>query len=412
MNKSMNITIFGTNHSALTVASCLAEVGHKVMFVCLNENLFNDNIEVTLEKLYRKQKKNSSLTISKDIQAGLEFSDWLFFYFKSNEFALAQKLAKKAKDKIIVNASTFALGSSKKLVNSEKILNFPDFMVDGKYIESFVKPDRIVIGGNKKQAQELAQILKPLNQNDKIIFMSIESAELTKLATNAMLATRVSFINEIAQISALSGADIAEVTQGLGSDKRIGFDYLNVGTGFGGVSLEVNVQDLLNSAEHFGCVTPLLNSILSSNKHQKEVLFRQLWQYFKMDLKDKTIVLWGVSYKKDSADITNAPSLSIIEVLLSQGANVVICDKLAGQLIKDKFPAVSLKQDYLSSLKNADALLILTEHKEFKEIEIVKMFATMKQSIIFDGRNLFSLDIIKEMKQMGFVYHSIGRALQ
>lgn len=402
----MNLTIIGTTFSALTVASCLSKIGHNIVFVCLNKEVLKlENQEESLKILFNKQTKTKALKITSEIEVGLKHSNWVFFYFKSNEFNFAEKIAKNKQDKIIVNGSTFALGSAKKLSN-KNILVFPDFMIEGKMITSFIKPDRIIIGGLEKLSQELAQILKPLNQNEKIIFMSIASAELTKLATNAMLATRVSFINEIAQISSLSGADITQVTQGLGSDKRIGFDYLNAGIGFGGFSLDIDVQGLLKSAKHFGCLTPTLESILISNKKQKEVLFRQLWQYFSMDLKDKKVCLWGLSYKVNSADITNAPSLGLIEVLLSQEAKVVVYDKLASCEIKNKYPAVEVKEDCLEALENCDALFILTEHEEFKQIDFAKMHSKMKQAIIFDGRNIYDP---KKMKKQGFEYMSIGR---
>ena len=402
----MNLTIIGTNFSALTVASCLSDIAHNVVFVCLNQEILNpENQEKNLRLLFNKQVKNNTLKVTMDIRIGLEHSDWLFFYFKSNEFNLIEKIVKHTQDKIIVNGSTFPLGSAKKIANKQ-ILVFPDFMIEGQLVRSFVKPDRIIIGGETKLSQKLAEILKPLNQNEKIIFMSIASAELTKLATNAMLATRVSFINEIAQISSLSGADITQVTQGLGSDKRIGFDYLNAGIGFGGFSLDIDVQGLLKSAKEFGCLTPILDSILISNKKQKEVLFRQLWQYFSMDLKDKKICLWGLSYKANSADITNAPSLGLIEVLLSQEAKIVVYDKLAASEIKNKYPTVEVKEDCLTALNDCDALLILTEHKEFKQVDFAKMHAQMKQAIIFDGRNIYDP---AEMQKQGFKYMSIGR---
>ncbi|SFV54778.1 UDP-glucose dehydrogenase [hydrothermal vent metagenome] len=401
-----NITIIGTTIDTLTAVGCLAEVGFKVKFVCLNTKLLkqikNGNlklVELEVQTIFEAQKNN--IQLSDNIDEGLKDSDFIFLYFRSDELSSVEKILDKKPKQIIVNSSVFALGENEKLAKkNDKFVVFPNFIIKGKSVKSFKDPDRIILGGNEKYTKKVAQLLTPFYCKNRLTLMSIASSDLIKLATNAMLANRVSFVNEIAQIATQIGADIKTVCQGLGADKRIGHDYLNVGTGFGGYSLDYDVQGLVHSSKNFGCSTPLLDSVLTSNNHQKEVLFRMLWRHFAMDLKGKKIALWGLSYKPNTSSTANAPSLKIIDVLLAQGVNVIAYDPLV-----KKNENIKIATSAIDVLNDVDALLILTEHKEFFKPNFSKMKDNMKQPIIFDGRNLYSKN---KMQDLGFTYYYIG----
>jgi len=430
----MRVTVYGHNTSALVSAACLADIGHNLLLVSLSDP-FNGSFEVSqlaepgLNKLLQQQMDSGRLQMSQSLEEGAAFGDIQYLVLGADEFDLATKVAKQIGadmdgDVVLVNRTTFPLGASDKLHKiveagleereSASVCDLvvePDFMTEGRMIQNFRRPDRILLGSDSAEGIEIMRDLyAPYNRNrDVVMTMSPRSAELTKFASNAMLATRISFMNEMADVAEDVGADIEEVRQGMGSDQRIGYDYLYPGTGFGGPNFAKDVATLAATIREAGSAGQLLDAVLEINEQQKEVLFRKAWRHFGMDLKGKRFAVWGIAYKPGSCDVRNAPGIQLVETLLGQGASVHIYDPEAMDSARKYFgelDAVTYGDGRDTVLDGVDGLMVMTEWKAFWSPDFNQLINKMKTPVVFDGRNLYSPE---KMRSMGITYYGVGR---
>jgi UDPglucose 6-dehydrogenase len=332
---------------------------------------------------------------------------------------VAKELGKIITDyKVIVDKSTVPVGTAAKVTEAISkyakvdfdVVSNPEFLREGFAVEDFLKPDRVVIGTSSERAQKvMEELYKPfVRQGNPIFFMDEKSAELTKYAANSFLATKISFMNEIANICELLDADVDKVRIGIGSDSRIGKRFLFPGIGYGGSCFPKDVQALIKSSNKVGYDFKILNAVEEVNATQKTIIIPKIKNYFAGDLKDKKIALWGLSFKPDTDDIREAPAKYIIDQLLETGANVAAFDPEAMANIKEIYgDKISFGSNAYDVLENADALLIATEWSVFRNPDFNKIKTLLKDNVIFDGRNLYDLD---KMTSLGFRYYSIGRA--
>jgi len=313
---------------------------------------------------------------------------------------------------IVVVKSTVPVGTSdmvqKKLGRNYKVLSNPEFLKEGNAVEDFMKPDRVIIGGDDEKAIEVLKTLHLpyVRTGNPIIVMDRRSAEMTKYASNAMLAMRVSFMNEIANICEKLGADVESVRKGVGSDKRIGSRYLFPGTGYGGSCFPKDLQGLISMAESKGYKPLLIKAVEEVNKRQKEILIKKASAHFK-NLRGKRFCIWGLSFKPNTDDMREAPSITVINGLLKRGAVITAYDPVAMENAKKIFKnRISFGNDMYSAAEGADAIFLITEWQEFRLPDFKKLKKMMRSPVIFDGRNIYDP---KEMKKEGFIYYGIGR---
>lgn len=436
----MKITVFGTGYVGLVTGICLAEIGHDVVCVDINADKIamlcdgkSPIYERGLDELLVKNIAEKRIQFTLDTNFGIKHGDYLFIavgtpsaqdgsadlkYVYEVAKAIGQNLDHPA---TIVNKSTVPVGTGdevRRIINQELaarnlnldfgIVSNPEFLKQGDAVQDFMKSDRIIIGADSDNAfQTMDALYKPLNA--KVIFMNIRSAELSKYAANAFLATKISFINEIAQFAQKFGADIASIREGIGSDQRIGMHFLHAGCGYGGSCFPKDVSALIWMAREYGMETPLFNAVESINLRQKHLLFNQLNKYFKGDLAGKTIALWGLAFKPNTDDMRDAPSKVLLESLWRAGVKVQAYDPVA---MSEALKIYSYRGDFMlcenvqNTLENADALIIITEWDEFKQADFSLIKAKLKSPVIFDGRNLFEP---KNVASFGIDYHSIGR---
>jgi len=414
----MKINVFGTNISALVCAGCLAETGNQVVLVGHREN---DRSEPGLVKLLDTQIDTGRLTISNNYDVE---SDYQIISFDSGQCAEGKLIAKelaqgKNPNRCVIIRSNFTMGTVKEIEDLSQIdcvIN-PDFASDGQAILGFIRPDRIIIGSrNNESLKRFKRLFAPFNRTKNVMIeMSPESAELTKYATNAMLATRISLMNELALAAESLGADIEEVRQGIGSDNRIGFCYLYAGIGFGGTHFGedlTRIQKIINPSD---AREGLLEAVIRTNEQQKQALFRKVWQHFDCQLEDKTITLWGVSYKANSNSIEGAPSLELIKAFINQGSTIQIFDPMLDcnfmiwmreNLSLEQQKRVQTVTEMYDAAKNSDALCVVTEWQQFRSPDLEKLKTLMKTPMILDGRNLYDKEWIEENQ---FTYYGIGR---
>ncbi|GKT11823.1 MAG: UDPglucose 6-dehydrogenase [Thiomicrorhabdus sp.] len=414
----MKINVFGTNISALVCAGCLAETGNEVVLVGNREN---DRSEPGLVKLLDAQIDAGRLRISNvfDIE-----TDYQIVSFNSGQCAEAKavaiELAKGTKSsRCVIIRSNFTMGTVKEIEKLSKIdcVVNPDFASDGRAISGFMRPDRIIIGSRNADAlQRFKRLFSPFNRNQNVMIeMSPESAELTKYATNAMLATRISLMNELALAAESLGADIEEVRQGIGSDKRIGSSYLYAGIGFGGTHFGEDLERIQQIINPSDAKEGLLQAVRRINEQQKEVLFRKVWKHFDCQLEGKIITLWGISYKPNSNSIEGAPGLELIKAFLNQGARIQIFDPMLDinfmiwmreNLSLEQQSNIQISSEMYDVTQNSDALCVVTEWQPFWAPDLDKLKELMNTPLILDGRNLYDKEWIKEN---GFTYYGIGR---
>jgi UDPglucose 6-dehydrogenase len=313
---------------------------------------------------------------------------------------------------IVVVKSTVPVGTSdmvqKKLGRNYKVLSNPEFLKEGNAVEDFMKPDRVIIGGDDEKAIEVLKTLHLpyVRTGNPIIVMDRRSAEMTKYASNAMLAMRVSFMNEIANICEKLGADVESVRKGVGSDKRIGSRYLFPGTGYGGSCFPKDLQGLISMAESKGYKPLLIKAVEEVNKRQKEILIKKASAHFK-NLRGKRFCIWGLSFKPNTDDMREAPSITVINGLLKRGAVITAYDPVAMENAKKIFKnRISFGNDMYSAAEGADAIFLITEWQEFRLPDFKRLKKIMRSPVIFDGRNIYDP---KEMKKEGFIYYGIGR---
>ena len=432
------IAVIGTGYVGLVTGTCFAETGNQVICVDNNaakvEKMRNGEIpiyEPHLDVLFERNIKASRLVFTTDLQEGIKDAEIIFLALPtppgedgsadlSYILGVAEELGKIITDyKVVVDKSTVPVGTAEKVrlamaknatVDFDVVSN-PEFLREGFAVDDFMKPDRVVIGTSSDRAKKtMDQLYKPfVRQGNPIIFMDEKSAELTKYAANSFLATKITFMNEIANFCELVGADVDKVRIGIGSDERIGKRFLFPGIGYGGSCFPKDVQALVKSGNEYNFSFEILKSVMTVNEEQKTVIIPKIKNFFRGDLKGKKIALWGLAFKPDTDDIREAPALYIIDALVDAGATVTAFDPEAMPnvqgVIGDKITYASNEYE---ALENADALVVCTEWGIFRNPDFDKIAALLNDKVIFDGRNLFDLN---EMNERGFYYSSIGRSI-
>jgi len=430
------IAVVGTGYVGLVTGTCFAETGNHVICVDIDakkvERMRNGEIpiyEPHLDVLFERNIKANRLSFTTNLEEGIKDAEIIFLALPTPPgedgsadlryiLGVADDLGKILTDyKVIVDKSTVPVGTAEKVhaaiaknatVDFDVVSN-PEFLREGFAVDDFMKPDRVVIGTSSERAEKLMeQLYKPfVRQGNPIIFMDEKSAELTKYAANSFLATKITFMNEIANFCELVGADVDKVRIGIGSDDRIGKRFLFPGIGYGGSCFPKDVQALVNSGNENGFSFEILKAVMNVNEEQKTVLFPKMLNFFRGDLKGKKIALWGLAFKPDTDDIREAPALYMIDALVNAGASVCAYDPEAMSnvkgLIGDK---ITYAENEYIALENADALLICTEWGVFRNPDFNQIGNLLKDKVIFDGRNLFE---VQEMNEKGFYYSSIGR---
>jgi UDPglucose 6-dehydrogenase len=430
------IAVIGTGYVGLVTGTCFAETGNMVTCVDIDKNkvekMKNGLIpiyEPDLDTLFERNIKANRLVFTTSLEDAVEDAEIIFLALPtppgedgsadlSYILGVANQLGKIITNyKVIVDKSTVPVGTSEKVykaiaANSKTefaVVSNPEFLREGYAVSDFMKPDRVVIGTSDDRAKKILESLyRPfVRQGNPIYFMDEKSAELTKYAANSFLATKITFMNEIANFCELVGADVDKVRIGIGSDDRIGKRFLFPGIGYGGSCFPKDVQALVKSGKEYNFDFEILNSVIKVNEDQKTILFPKIKNFFRGDIKGKTIAIWGLAFKPDTDDIREAPALYLINLLLNEGAKIVAFDPEAIENVKNIFEdKISFSQNEYEALKGADALLICTEWGIFRNPDFNKIKNLLNDAVIFDGRNLFDID---EMNERGFYYTSIGR---
>ena len=439
----MNITVIGTGYVGLVSGTCLAEVGNHVVCVDIDQSkidmLNNGEIpiyEPGLEDLVKKNVDAGRLSFSSDIKAGVDYGSILFIAVGTppdedgsadlkHVLAVASDIGKHMNDyRVVVTKSTVPVGTADKVRDAvsnalqEKgtstefsVVSNPEFLKEGAAVEDFLKPDRIVVGADDDRAIEMMrELYAPFNRNhERIIIMDIRSAEMTKYAANAMLATKISFMNEMANLAELLGADIENVRHGIGADPRIGYYFIYPGCGYGGSCFPKDVQALHRTAKAVGYDAQILDAVEAVNKRQKSVLVDKIVKRFGDDLQGKKFAVWGLAFKPETDDMREAPSRTIMEALWQRGATVAAYDPVAEEEVERIYgnrDDLSLVADPYDALDDADGLIVVTEWKVFRSPDLDSMMSKMKTPVIFDGRNIFQPATIRKA---GIEYFGIGR---
>src|ERR1700722_3823712 len=433
----MKIAVIGTGYVGLVSGTCFAETGNDVVCVDIDktkvEKLSNGQItiyEPGLEKLFLRNLKEERLRFTTNLEEGIREAQIIFLALPTPPgedgsadrkyiLGVSDQLGKILREyKVIVDKSTVPVGTAEKVhaaiaknyTGEFDVVSNPEFLREGVAVDDFMKPDRVVIGTSSERARKIMEDLyNPfVRQGNPIIFMNERSAELTKYAANSFLATKITFMNEIAQLCERLGADVDMVRRGIGSDERIGKRFLFPGIGYGGSCFPKDVQALIKSSNDVNYEFKILNAVMEINERQKLHLIPKIRKYFKDNLKGRPFALWGLAFKPNTDDIREAPALYIIDALVAEGATLTVFDPEAmnnvKQLIGDK---VSYAESQYEALERADALIIATEWNEFRTPNFLKIVTSLKNKVIFDGRNLFDLAAIREL---GFYYESVGRA--
>jgi len=430
------IAVVGTGYVGLVTGTCFAETGNQVICVDIDERkvdrMKNGEVpiyEPHLDVLFERNIKQGRLKFTTDLLEAIQDAEIIFLALPtppgedgsadlSYILGVADELGKLIEDyKVIVDKSTVPVGTASKVTaaiakNAKvdfDVVSNPEFLREGFAVDDFLKPDRVVIGTSSKRAEEImGQLYKPfVRQGNPIIFMDEKSAELTKYAANSFLATKITFMNEIANFCELVDADVDKVRIGIGSDARIGKRFLFPGIGYGGSCFPKDVQALVKSGNENDFQFQILNAVMTVNENQKTVLFPKIKNFFRGDLKGKKIALWGLAFKPDTDDIREAPALYMIDALVGEGANLIAYDPEAMENVKNTIgDKIAYANNEYEALDGADALLICTEWGIFRNPDFDKMGSLLKDKVIFDGRNLYDVD---EMNEKGFYYSSIGR---
>lgn len=439
----MKITIIGTGYVGLVTGACLAEIGHDVVCLDIDEAKINNLIkgkmpiyEPGLDALVLKNYGSKNLKFTSNVELAVTHGEIQFITVGTPAdedgsadlryvLAAARSIGKFVKDSVlIVNKSTVPVGSASKVKSvvqdelSKRDVNIdfsvasnPEFLKEGDAISDFVNADRIIIGVDSENDELLLRKLysKLFGKTDRIISMDITSAELTKYAANSMLATRISFMNELAVLSEKIGANIDSVRKGIGSDPRIGSKFLNAGCGYGGSCFPKDIKALIHTAISVGSPSSMLDAVHVVNEKQKSLLPDKIISRFGEDLSEMKVALWGLAFKPDTDDMRAAPSLVLINAITALGAKVVAYDPIANEeasiLLKDQ-PLFCTVEDKYEALVGADILVIVTEWSEFRSVDFSLIKNNLAHPVIYDGRNIWSP---KEMKALNFDYYSIGR---
>jgi UDPglucose 6-dehydrogenase len=439
----MNIAVVGSGYVGLVSGVCLAETGNHV--ICVDRDQIKlqrlkqgDPVihERGLKALMLNNMEKSRLEFTEDLNYAVEKSSIIFFCLPTpqgedgaadlryvlevaDEVGRIFKSLKEKKYKIIVNKSTVPVGTVQKV--RQKIASYgeypfdvvsnPEFLREGVAVEDFLKPDRIVVGTSSHQAAEIMKNLyEPfVRSGNAIYFIDEKSAEVTKYAANTFLATKISFMNEVANYCEKVGANVDFVRLAMGSDNRIGKRFLFPGIGYGGSCFPKDVKAFQNSFREAGISSNILDAIVHTNESQKKVMFQKIMQHFDGKVSSKTFALWGLAFKPDTDDVREAPAFSLIDSLLENGAKIIAYDPEAMENTKRMYKnKIEYAADSLQAVKGCDALVIATEWNEFRNPDFEEMKKLMKEFVIFDGRNVYDTD---KAKRYGFVYYSIGRRI-
>lgn len=432
----MKVAVIGTGYVGLVTGTCFAETGNDVICVDIDEKkvkaMQNGKMpiyEPGLDVLFERNITQGRLTFTTNLEEGVKEAEIIFLALPTPPdedgsadlkyvLGVAEDLGKILDHyAVIVDKSTVPVGTAEKVrakvaLNAKvdfDIVSNPEFLREGVAVDDFMKPDRVVIGVSTEKAKGVMEKLYApfVRQGNPIIFMDEKSAELTKYAANSFLATKITFMNEIANICDRVGADVDKVRMGIGSDTRIGKRFLFAGIGYGGSCFPKDVQALVKTSEENGYDFKILNSVLEVNDSQKTKLLPRIKQYFGEDLKGKKIAIWGLAFKANTDDIREASSLYMIDGLLEAGAEVVAFDPEAMDNVKERLgDKITFAGNMYDALPGADALLIVTEWSVFRSPDFDKITSLLKNKTIFDGRNLFDPGM---MENMGYDYISIGR---
>ncbi len=440
----MNISVIGSGYVGLVTGTCFAETGNHV--ICVDndekkvEKLRNGIIpifEPGLEPLFERNIKNNRLVFTTDLFDAIRKTNVIFLCLPTPQgedgsadlqyvLKVADDIGKLFKNepglgfKILVDKSTVPVGTSEKVRNAIKkhapdfnfdVASNPEFLREGVAVEDFMKPERVVVGTSNHETEKiLRELYEPfVRSGNPIYFMDERSAELTKYAANSFLAVKISFMNEIANICELVGADVDKVRIGIGSDTRIGKRFLFPGIGYGGSCFPKDVMALVNTSDEKKYDFKILKSVLSVNKQQRNVFVQKILKHYNNNIKGKHFAVWGLAFKPNTDDIREAPALDIINTLLIEGATINAYDPEAMENVKNLLGSnITYGKNAYDVLTNADALLIFTEWNEFRIPDYSLLHSSLKEPVIFDGRNLYELDKMKEEK---FTYYSVGREI-
>lgn len=437
----MKITIVGTGYVGLVTGTCFAETGIDVTCVDIDEQKINrlkqgiiPIYEPGLEDMVKRNVQKGRLTFATSVKDCIPDSEVAFIAVGTPPgedgsadlkyvLAVATEIGQYMKDYlVVVTKSTVPVTTSLKVKAAVQaslqkrgvnipfdVASNPEFLKEGNAIDDFLKPDRIVVGIESERAENtMRRLYKPfLLNNHPLLFMDIPSAELTKYAANSMLATKISFMNDIANLCEIVGADVNSVRKGIGSDPRIGNKFIYPGIGYGGSCFPKDVKALIKTAAENNYQLEILQSVENVNDRQKSVLFHKIKKHFNNDLKGKKFALWGLSFKPQTDDMREAPSLVIIDLLLKEGAVCSVYDPVAMEECRHRIgDKVAYAKDPYDAVMDADALLLITEWAEFRMPNFQVMKRLLKSPVIFDGRNIYESS---EMKENGFTYYSIGR---
>lgn len=433
----MNLSIIGTGYVGLVTGVCLAEVGNHVICVDINEEKISKLkagqvpiFEPNLDKLLIRNLEQGRLHFTTQLQTAIENSDIIFLALPTPpgedgaaDLSYVQNVAAEIGKfingyKIIVNKSTVPVGTSenvKQIIlqhtqHAFDVVSNPEFLREGVAVDDFMKPDRIIIGSGSEKAKEIMRelYLPFVRQGNPIYFMDEASSELTKYAANAFLATKISFMNEIANLCEKLGADVDMVRLGIGSDERIGKRFLFAGIGYGGSCFPKDVDALKMTSDKTGYSFRILNAVREVNQQQRSLFFDKILQHYSSQLKGKKAAVWGLSFKPNTDDIREAPAIYLIEDLLKAGVKVNAYDPEAMQHVAKIFgDSITLADSPYDCLKDTDFLIITTEWSIFRTPDFAQMSACIKDKVIFDGRNLYDTH---KMKNAGFTYYSVGRS--
>lgn len=433
----MNISVIGTGYVGLVSGTCFAETGNDVICVDIDENKVERMrkgevpiYEPGLETLFERNTRQGRLKFTTDLKEAVDHAEIIFLALPTPPGAdgsadlsfvlgVAEDMTSLIKDfKVIVNKSTVPVGTGQAVEDVLKakldpelfdVVSNPEFLREGVAVDDFLRPDRVVVGTDSEKAKgKMQRLYEPfVRQGNPIYFMDRRSSEMTKYAANSYLATRISFMNEIANLCEKVGANVDMVRMGMGSDGRIGKRFLFPGVGYGGSCFPKDVQALFKTAQQNEFDFKILNSVMEVNQRQKQILGTRLKDYFNGDLKGRTIAIWGLAFKPETDDIREAPALELIKYLLEAGATVRVYDPEAMENVNGLFgDQLYYAQDHYDAIDQADALAIMTEWSVFRSPSFNVIKQLLKQPLIFDGRNLFDP---KDMAKDGFNYYSIGR---
>ncbi len=433
----MNLTVIGTGYVGLVTGTCFAEMGNRVYCVDIDEDKI-DNLKKGIIPIYEPHlatmvidnQAKDNLFFTTDLKEALDNSNIIFIAVGTPQaddgsvnlsfvYAVAKQIAEViSKHSLIVTKSTVPVGTGfeiKKIIDENKvndvniqIASNPEFLKEGVAIEDCMRPDRVIIGTeDDKAAIILRELYEPfISNHDRFIFMDVKSAEMTKYVANAMLATKISFMNEIANICEKTGANVQSVRLGIGSDKRIGYKFIYAGCGYGGSCFPKDVKGLINTSINAGYMPQLLSKVDEVNENQKQVLVNKIVGKFGEDFSDLTFGIWGLSFKPQTDDVRCAPSITIINELLKRGAKIRAYDPKAIETFKKELndDNIEFTMSKYDALDDADALILITEWKEFRSLDLYELSKRLKSKIIFDGRNIYP----KRIENEGFELFQIG----